>query len=124
MSVFCDAGLACPAKGKPARPAAIDEAGMPHAVPPGRRRNSRQDAIGIGGRDFTRTRKSRNARHNPQNAPAADDMLPPWRPRSVMTRGAAGAPADATGADGQPAGPITGLHPTEVISRGMELAQE
>ncbi len=32
--------------------------------------------------------------------------------------------ADATGPDGQPAGPIIRLHPAEVISWGMEFAEE
>jgi hypothetical protein len=32
--------------------------------------------------------------------------------------------ADATGPDGQPAGPIIRLHPTQVLSWGMEFAEE
>jgi hypothetical protein len=41
-----------------------------------------------------------------------------------MIRGVAEAIADATGADGHPTGPIIRLHPTEVISWGMEFAEE
>jgi hypothetical protein len=41
-----------------------------------------------------------------------------------MIRGLSEALEDATGADGEPAGPIIRLHPTEVISWGMEFAEE
>jgi pyridoxamine 5'-phosphate oxidase family protein len=80
--------------------------------------------IDIGGRDFARSRKFRNAQHNPNAALVVDDVLPPWRPRCVMIRGMAEALGDATGADGEPGGPIIRLHPTEVISWGMEFAEE
>ena len=50
------------------------------------------------------------------------NVLPPWRPRCVMVRGMAEALAEASGPDGQPAGPIIRLHPAEVISWGMEFA--
>jgi len=53
-----------------------------------------------------------------------DDVLPPWRPRCVLIRGRAEALADATGPDGEPVGSIIRLHPTEVISWGMEFAGE
>lgn len=54
------------------------------------------DTIGIGGRDFARTRKFHNAQHNPNVALVADDVLPPWRPRCVLIRGRAEALAAAT----------------------------
>jgi hypothetical protein len=41
-----------------------------------------------------------------------------------MIRGTAEALAEATGPDGQPTGPIIRLHPAEVISWGMEFADE
>jgi len=41
-----------------------------------------------------------------------------------MIRGMAEALSDATGPDGQPAGPIIRLHPTQVLSWGMEFAEE
>jgi pyridoxamine 5'-phosphate oxidase family protein len=88
------------------------------------RYNSGLDTIDIGGRDFAQTRKFRNAQHNPNTALVVDDVLPPWRPRCAMICGMAEALADATGADGQPTGPLIRLHPTEVISWGMEFAEE
>src|SRR5579859_6940376 len=65
-----------------------------------------EDTIDIGGRDFARTRKFHNAQRNPNVALVVDDVLPPWRPRCVLIRGRAEALADATGPDGEPAGPI------------------
>jgi hypothetical protein len=41
-----------------------------------------------------------------------------------MIRGMAEALAEAAGPDGQPAGPTIRLHPAEVISWGMEFAEE
>src|SRR5215470_18246619 len=116
MSVFSDAELTYLAKGKLGRLATIDGAGMPHVVPLGWRYNPELDAIDIGGRDFARTRKFRNAQRNPNVALVVDDVLPPWRPRCVLIRGRAEALAAAAGPDGEPAGPIIRLHPAEVIS--------
>ncbi len=124
MSAFSDAELTYLAKGLLGRLATIDGAGMPHVVPLGWRYHPGLDVIDIGGRDFARSRKFRNAQHNPNVALVVDDVLPPWRPRCVMIRARAEALADATGADGQPTGPIIRLHPTEVISWGMEFAGE
>jgi pyridoxamine 5'-phosphate oxidase family protein len=97
---------------------------MPHVVPLGWRYNPALDVIDIGGRDFARSRKFHNARRNPNVALVIDDVLPPWRPRCVMIRGTAEALTEATGADGQPTGPIIRLRPSEVISWGMEFAAE
>jgi pyridoxamine 5'-phosphate oxidase family protein len=124
MSVFSDAELTYLAKGKLGRLATIDGAGMPHVVPLGWRYNPGMDAIDIGGRDFGRSRKFHNVQRNPNVALVIDDVLPPWRPRCVMVRGTAEALAEASGPDGQPAGPIIRLHPAEVISWGMEFAGE
>jgi pyridoxamine 5'-phosphate oxidase family protein len=124
MSVFSDAELTYLAKGKLGRLATIDGTGMPHVVPLGWRYNSELDAIDIGGRDFARTQKFHNVQRNPKVALIIDDVLPPWRPRCVMIRGTAEALSEATGPDGQLAGPIIRLRPSHVISWGMEFAGE
>lgn len=77
----------------------------------------------LAGRSY-RTRKFHNVQRNPNVALVIDDVLPPWRPRCVLIRGTAEALAEGTGADGQPAGPMIRLHPSEVISWGMEFAAE
>jgi len=97
---------------------------VPHVVPLGWRSIAELDTIDTGGRDVVRTRKFRNAQHNPNVALVIDDVLPPWRPRCVLVRGRAEPLAEATGSDGEPAGSIIRLHPTEVISWGMEFAGE
>ena len=124
MSMFSDAERTYLAQRRLGRLATIDESGMPHVVPLGWRYNEELDTIDIGGHDFARTRKFRNARRNPHVALVVDDVLPPWRPRSVLNPGKAETLADATDPAGQPAGPIIRLHPTEVVSWGMEFAAE
>ena len=124
MSMFSDAELTYLAKGRLGRLATVDATGMPHVVPLGWRYNPALDVIDIGGRDFAQSRKFHNARRNPNVALVIDDVLPPWRPRCVLIRGTAEALTEATGADGQPAGPIIRLRPSEVISWGMEFAAE
>lgn len=83
---------------------------MPHVVPLGWRYNPELDTIDIGGRDFARTRKFRNAQHNPNVALMVDDVLPPWRPRCVLIRGRAEAlqmpPARTASRPGQSSGCI------------------
>ena len=124
MSVFSDAELAYLAQAKLGRLATIDAAGMPHVVPLGWRYNPELDVIDIGGRNFARSRKFHNAQHNPNVALVIDDVLPPWRPRGLMIRGTAEALTEATGPAGQPTGPIIRLHPSQVISWGMQFAAE
>jgi pyridoxamine 5'-phosphate oxidase family protein len=98
--------------------------GQPHVVPLGWHYNPDRDTIDISGRDFARTRKFRNVQGNPNVALVIDDVLPAWRPRCVMIRGRAEALPDSDGPQNQPADPIIRLHPTEVISWGMEFAAE
>jgi pyridoxamine 5'-phosphate oxidase family protein len=124
MSVFSDAELTYLANGRLGRLATIDGTGMPHVVPLGWHYNTELDTIDIGGRDFARTRKFHNVQGNPNVALVIDDVLPPWRPRCVLIRGTAEAVAEGTGPDRQPAGPMIRLHPSEVISWGMEFAAE
>ena len=124
MSVFSDAELAYLAHGKLGRLATIDAAGMPHVVPLGWQYNPALEVIDIGGRDFARTRKFHNAQRNANVALVIDDVLPPWRPRGLMIRGTAEALTEATGPAGQPTGPIIRLHPSEVVSWGMQFAAE
>jgi pyridoxamine 5'-phosphate oxidase family protein len=124
MSVFSDAELTYLANGRLGRLATIDRTGMPHVVPLGWRYNTELDTIDIGGRDFARTRKFHNVQGNPNVALVIDDVLPPWRPRCVLIRGTAEALAEGAGPDGQPAGPMIRLHPSEVVSWGMEFAAE
>lgn len=124
MSVFSEAERTYLAQRRLGRLATIDENGMPHVVPLGWHYNEELGTIDIGGHDLARSRKFRNARRNPNVALVVDDVLPPWRPRAVLIRGKAETVTGGTDGSGQPAGPIIRLHPTEVLSWGMEFAAE
>jgi pyridoxamine 5'-phosphate oxidase family protein len=121
MSVFSEAELAYLSDRRLGRLATIDPDGVPHVVPLGWTYNPALDTIEVGGRDFARTRKFRNAQNNPNVALVVDDVLPPFRPRCVMIRGRGDALDDAVGADGQPTGPIIRITPTQVISWGLDI---
>lgn len=120
MSVFSPAELAYLGERRLGRLATIDQAGLPHVVPLGWSYNPALDVIDVSGRDFARTAKFRYAKANPNVALIIDDVLPPWRPRAVMVRGRAEALPGATGADGQALGPLLRIHPTHVLSWGLD----
>ena len=120
MSVFSDKELDYLAEKRLGRLATIGADGLPHVVPLGWSYNPGLDTIDVGGRDFARTRKFRNVQDTPRAALVIDDVLPPWRPRCVMVRGEAEALDEATGADGGRLGPIIRIHPSQVISWGLD----
>ncbi len=122
MSVFSQQELDYLAGRRLGRLATIGSDGLPHVVPLGWSYNPVLDTIDVGGRDFARTKKFRNVKANPKVALVIDDVLPPWRPRSVMVRGEAEALDDATGADGERLGPIIRIHPSQVLSWGLDDA--
>ncbi len=106
------------------RLATVDETGQPHVVPVGWRYNPELDTIDISGRNFAVTKKFRNVRENPKAAFVVDDVLPPWRPRSVMVQGQAQAlefPENA-GAEGGRA--IIRIIPDKVVSWGLEASDD
>lgn len=121
MSSFSDAELAYLAKGKLGRLATIGADGVPHVVPLGWSYNPELDTIDVGGRDPAHTQKFRNVQRNPNVALVIDDVLPPWRPRSVMIRGRAEALMDAVGPDGKALGPTIRITPTKINSWGMDV---
>jgi pyridoxamine 5'-phosphate oxidase family protein len=122
MSVFSKNELDYLADRRLGRLATIDADGLPHVTPLGWNYNPALDTIDVGGRDLARTKKFRNVRANPKVALAIDDVLPPWRPRCVMVRGEAEALEEATSADGEQLGSIIRIHPTQVISWGLDEA--
>jgi pyridoxamine 5'-phosphate oxidase family protein len=116
MSVFSEKQLNYLASQRLGRLATIDADGLPHVVPLGWSYNPALDTVDVGGRDFARTKKF----PNPKVALVIDDVLPPWRPRCVMVRGEAEALEEAASADGEPLGPIIRIHPSQVISWGLD----
>ena len=120
MSVFSDQELAYLAEPRLGRLATIGPDGLPHIVPLGWSYNPALDTIDIGGRNFAQTKKFRNVQANPRAALVIDDVVPPWQPRAVMIRGSAEALHDAASAHGERLGPIIRIHPTQVISWGLD----
>lgn len=100
------------------RLATADVDGQPHVVPVGWSYNAELGTIDISGRNFAATRKFRNVQANPKAAFVVDDVLPPWRPRSVMVQGHA--QAFAASGDRQAFVRIT---PEKIISWGLEAAE-
>jgi pyridoxamine 5'-phosphate oxidase family protein len=124
MSVFSNKELDYLADRRLGRLATIDASGLPHVVPLGWAYNPALDTIDVGGRDLAATKKFRHVQANPRVALVIDDVLPPWRPRCVMVRGKAEALAEATSADGERLEPIIRIHPSQVISWGLDGAPE
>lgn len=105
------------------RLATVDPDGAPHVVPVGWSYNPDTDTIDIGGRDFARTRKFRNAAANPAVCFLVDDVLPPWQPRAVQVRGHGAALDTATGLGGTPREAIIRITPRRVVSWGLGTRQ-
>ena len=104
------------------RLATIDATGQPHVVPVGWRYNPELGTIDVSGRNFAATKKFRNVRANPKVAFVVDDVLPPWRPRSVMVQGHAQAleAPPATGAGGGEA--MIRIIPNHIVSWGLDTS--
>lgn len=122
VSIFNPRELAYLSEARLGRLATIDRDGVPHVVPLGWQYNPALDTIDVGGREFHKTKKFKNAAANPKVALVLDDVLPPWRPRCVMVRGEAESLDAAADADGKPLGAIIRIHPTQVISWGLDAA--
>jgi pyridoxamine 5'-phosphate oxidase family protein len=106
------------------RLATVDATGQPHVVPVGWRYNPELGTIDVTGRNLAATKKFLNVRANPKAAFVVDDVLPPWRPRSVMVQGRAQAleaPADAgTGGSGA----MIRIIPDKIVSWGLEASDD
>jgi len=103
------------------RLATVDADGNPHVVPIGFRYNAETDTIDIGGHNLNQTRKWRDAGRHPRVAFLADDVLPPWQPRSIEVLANAellesGGEAFARGLDPQ----IIRLHPVKIMAWGID----
>jgi PPOX class F420-dependent enzyme/OxyR family protein len=100
------------------RLATVQPDGFPHAVPVGWRYNADLGTIDISGLNFAATKKFRNVAANPKVAFVVDDVLPPWRPRSVMIQGSAEALEAPESGEA-----LIRITPRNVISWGLESAK-
>ena len=115
MASFSEAELAyLQGEKRLGRLATADADGMPHVVPVGWRYNPEEGTIDVSGRNFAATKKFRNVEVNPKAAFVVDDVLPPWRPRSVMVQG------DARAIEA-PDGAFIRIAPEKIISWGLDV---
>jgi pyridoxamine 5'-phosphate oxidase family protein len=121
MSIFTKNELTYISEQHLGRLATVDVEGNPHVVPVGFRHNPATDTIEIGGHNIAGTKKWRDAGRHSRVAFVIDDVLPPWRPRSIEMLADAellesGGEEFARGLDPQ----IIRLHPVKIISWGIE----
>jgi pyridoxamine 5'-phosphate oxidase family protein len=97
-----------------ARIATVGKDGTPHVVPVGWRLNRELDTIDVGGMDFARTKKFRDARRSGRASIVIDDLVStdPWQPRGIEIRGRAQA------IEGER--PLVRIHPERIVSWGIE----
>ncbi len=107
------------------RLATVDATGQPHVVPVGWRYNPETGTIDISGRNFAATKKFRNVKSNTKAAFLVDDVLPPWRPRSVMVQGQAEAleASVSAGSGGEDSGAMIRITPDKIVSWGLEASE-
>ncbi len=89
MSKFTEAELKYLQSQRLGRLATVNERGEPQVAAVGFRYNPELDTIDIGGRDMANTQKFRNVARNGLASFLVDDVLPPWKPRSLEIRGTA-----------------------------------
>ena len=105
------------------RLATVGSNGQAHVVPVGFRYDPEQDTVDIGGHDFSKRKKFRDARRNPHVAIVVDDLasVSPWRVRGIKIRGE----AEILETGGQSVRPFFDqemfrIRPTRVISWGLD----
>jgi PPOX class F420-dependent enzyme/OxyR family protein len=121
MSIFTKNELDYMREQKLGRLATADRDGNPHVVPVGFRHNLETDTIDIGGHGIAQTKKWRDVGRHPRVAFVIDDVLPPWRPRSIEVLADAellesGGEEFGRGFDPQ----IIRLHPVKIIAWGLD----
>ena len=87
MSKFTEAELEYLQSQRLGRLATVNERGEPQVAAVGFRYNPEFDTIDIGGYDMANTQKFRNVARNGLASLLVDDVLPPWKTRSLEIRG-------------------------------------
>jgi pyridoxamine 5'-phosphate oxidase family protein len=123
MAVFTDLELAYLATQKLGRLATVSKDGSPHVVPVTFRYNPDEDTIDIGGHNFAKRKKYRDAQRDGRVAFVVDDVLPPWSPRMIEIRGR----ADVLASGGKTINAdfddeMFRIHPTRILSFGIDDA--
>ena len=87
VSKFTEEELAYLQTQRLGRLATVNERGEPQVAAVGFRYNPELDTIDIGGYDMANTQKFRNIARNGLASLLVDDVLPPWKTRSLEIRG-------------------------------------
>jgi pyridoxamine 5'-phosphate oxidase family protein len=112
-SVFTDAERRYLSERRLGRIATVGRDGTPHVAPVGWSYDPEHDVIEIGGRDFGRSKKYRDAERSGRAAIVIDDLasVDPWRPRGIEIRGGAEAVDDP---------PRIRIRPQRIVSWGLD----
>jgi pyridoxamine 5'-phosphate oxidase family protein len=112
-SVFTEGELAYLSERRLGRIATVGKDGTPHVAPVGWRYDPEQDAVEVGGRDFGRSKKYRDAARSGRVAIVIDDVVSvdPWQPRGIEIRGTAEVLDDP---------PRIRIRPARVVSWSLE----
>lgn len=94
LSKFTEAELQYLQSQRIGRLATVNQRGAPQVAAVGFRYNPELDTIDIGGYDMDNTQKFRNVARNELVSLLVDDVLPPWKTRSLEIRGRAEALPD------------------------------
>ena len=119
---FTDAESAYLASQRLGRLATIGPDGSPQVKPVGFRYNPGLGTIDVSGFNMAASQKFRNVRRNGQAALVVDDIasVDPWRVRFLEIRGTADAIAAAGGSAGLSDEALIRIHPTRILSFGIE----
>lgn len=125
MSSFTDIELDYLRTQRLGRLATVNAHGHPQNAPVGFRYNAELDAIEIGGRWMSQTKKYRNVVKHPHVAFVVDDVqTEPWHARGVEIRGVAEQVTtggkDFFGPGYQADDALIRIYPTQIISWGLE----
>jgi pyridoxamine 5'-phosphate oxidase family protein len=121
MSAFTERELEYLGEQRLGRLATVNGKGEPHVVPVAFRYNGEFDAIDVGGHNFAKSKKYRDARDTGRAALVVDDVLPPWRGRGVEVRGRAEILGEGGDAFGHGfAAEIIRIHPTRIVGWGID----
>jgi pyridoxamine 5'-phosphate oxidase family protein len=121
MSVFTPSEIEYLTSQRICRVATVSTAGEPHVVPVRFRYNPELDVLEIGGHDFGKSKKFRDAMRNNKVAIVVDDTTEERKPRGVEVRGLAEAIMEGgeelfRGADPE----FVRITPTHVASWGVD----
>ena len=121
MSAFTEKEIEYLREQRLGRLATVNVKGEPHVVPVAFRYNDRVDAVDIGGHNFAKSKKYRDARATGRAALVVDDVLPPWRARGIEIRGRVEIHAEGGGEVGPGFAPdLIRIHPERIVGWGID----